>query len=76
MGDIYVKNYLFAEPSIFEGVARILDFGNNMSVYNKSSSDDVADEKAIFNDWAAIGDDFRFSIEMYEQEKTTNNIKG
>ena len=49
------SDFLFARPSFSEGAARILDFGNTLTMYNSSPSGEVADEIAIRMDWAAVG---------------------
>lgn len=64
----YVKNYLFAEPSYIEGMARILDLASTQQVYNTSESDCEADLKALSNDWLAVGDDLRTAITKYERK--------
>ncbi len=47
-------DFLFARPSLVEGVGRVVDFGNTMSVYNYSPSGETAD--ALY-DWFVIGQD-------------------
>ncbi|MFH1087846.1 MAG: hypothetical protein V1737_04590 [Chloroflexota bacterium] len=54
-----ISDFLIAGPSVWEGVARILDFGNTLSEYNHSPSGDVADEAAIRMDWRMVGLDLR-----------------
>ncbi len=48
---------LFARPSFSEGMARIVDFGNTLSEYNRSPTGSQADSLAIRADWRAIGAD-------------------
>lgn len=69
----YVKNYLFAEPSIIEGMARIVDLGGTLQIYNYSDSTENADIKALSNDWYAVGSDIRQSINLYEKQPTASN---
>src|SRR3989344_1395122 len=63
----YISNKLFAEPSFIEGGARLLDFGNTLQEYNASETDAETDIESLKNDWRAIGDDIKISIERYEQ---------
>ena len=50
---------LFARPSFFDGVARLLDFGDTMTEYNQSLSPQQADELAMRADCEAVAADFR-----------------
>jgi hypothetical protein len=61
-------NYLFARPSFLQGVARILDFGNHLDDYNTSLTPEDADEQALRNDWAALGEDFRAAADRLTGE--------
>lgn len=64
----YIPNRLFAEPSLTEGVASVLDLGGVLHKdYNVSKTECEADRKALQNDWRAVGDDIRASIYKYEQ---------
>ena len=47
---------LFANPSFAEGVSRALDILGNHDVYNEDLTPEEADSKALFSDWASIGD--------------------
>ena len=59
MSDSY---FLFAEPSFIEGMARVLDLGNTLNVYNESFSGEIADSTAISMDWAMVGKDIYQAI--------------
>lgn len=71
------SDYLCARPSFAEGMARIMDFGNALGVYNASgapgaSGDSNAsapesdpDAAALRADWAAIGEDFRHAVDQF-----------
>lgn len=61
MGDF--STYLFAQPSFSEGVGRVLDFGDTLTVYNTSASPDEADAMALRMDFEAVGADLRLEIE-------------
>jgi accessory colonization factor AcfC len=62
------SDYLFAEPSIFEGLSRIFDFGNTLNVYNDSLTSEEADALAIWMDWCASGEDIMRAIEDYRSQ--------
>ena len=65
--------FLIAKNDFISGVSRILDIAStrNKRVYNTSQSDDVADKKAIFNDWYMIGNDNRGAYEQFKKEVKT-----
>ena len=54
-----LSTHLFSTPSGLSGVGRFFDFGATFDVYNNSESEEAADERAIFADWKAVGDDLR-----------------
>ena len=73
---IYTDN-LYARPSLMEGISRIFDLGNTMNQYNiydGSLSGKEADAIAIWSDWAAIGDDFRYAIREFEKEEAPTSF--
>jgi hypothetical protein len=49
MGD-----FLFARPSLLEGIGRNIDLFGLMNNYNYSKNGAEADMKALINDWAAV----------------------
>jgi hypothetical protein len=49
--------FLFARPTFTEGLARVLDVGGTLNVYNVSPTPECADFRAIKADWLATGDD-------------------
>lgn len=65
--------HLFAKPSFIEGIARCIDIGATLQIYNESKTSREADFIALFNDWLTVGDDIRAAIKKYERggEKTT-----
>ena len=60
-----MTDFLFARPSLLEGVSRILDFGGSLQKYNISRSPEEADTKAIYNDFRAVGGDMAYAIHAY-----------
>jgi hypothetical protein len=53
------SDFLFAQPSISSGAARVLDLWGQFDAYNDSASEKEADAKAIAADWIMVGDDLR-----------------
>lgn len=47
---------LFANPSLVEGISRAFDILGNQDVYNEDITPQDADTKALFSDWASVGD--------------------
>lgn len=69
MGEILRRTgRLFARPSFLEGVARVIDIGATLNVYNQDSTGNEADAKAIYSDWFAVGDDLRSAIRKHQEE--------
>ena len=68
-------NYaLFAESSFWEGFARVLDLGDNLSTYNFSRTEEEADFRAIQSDWQIVGKDLGGAIES-EKQKSAKSTK-
>lgn len=55
-------DFLFARPSVWEGIGRILDFGNTLNEYNNSSE---PDEIALRLDWVCVGNNLRQALKIY-----------
>lgn len=66
---IEYTTFLFARPTWYEGLARLLDFGNTLQVYNNSHSDAEADAVALALDWNAIGEDMRRAVQEITQSR-------
>ena len=66
-----LATFLFARPSLHEGAARILDFGNTLSEYTRSPSGDYADIVALRADWEVIGRDFQQALGTGSQRGTS-----
>ncbi len=60
--------FLFARPSFLSGLARLLDFGGTLKIYNEYDVPDNADMRAFAEDWRALGLDFRTALDRYEIE--------
>ncbi len=61
-------SYLFVRSSFSEGMARVLDIGGTLQIYNESNSPNRADAKAINHDWKMVGKDIKDSINVYERK--------
>lgn len=62
------STFLFARPSFIEGMARVMDLGSTMQIYNNSKSEKEADVKALKKDWEAVGEDILNAVEKYERK--------
>jgi hypothetical protein len=60
--------FLFARPSFLSGVARLLDFGGTLKVYNEHDAPREADLRAFAEDWKALGFDCHKAVERFEAE--------
>ena len=61
-------DFLFARPSVTGGLARLFDFSGTFDAYNHSETPDEADAKAMFADWAAVGDSLACAIDHQQHE--------
>ena len=52
-----MTDYLFAKPNFVGGMARALDLGGTLSVYNESATPESADSLAMKSDWEMVGAD-------------------
>ena len=57
----------YARPGFFEGMARIMDFGNTMNRYPKYRSAAEEDTLALRSDWVTIGNDIRVAIREFDE---------
>ena len=60
--------FLFAAPSIVQGVGTLIDFGGTLVEYNYSRSEQEADLRAMALDWIAVGQDVAHSMQVIETE--------
>lgn len=60
---------IVGRPSLVSGVARILDFGNTLTVYNPTASGAQADVRAAWADWRAVGNDLWGALHAYEDRQ-------
>jgi hypothetical protein len=61
-------DFLFAQPSFLNGIARALDIGGTFDAYNRSADEASADLRAISSDWKVIGQDMKRAIDSVKDE--------
>ncbi len=66
------RYFLFANPSILEGMSRVLDIGATLNEYNVSLSPEEADCAAIRSDWEAVASDIRSAMEKQRERLAAN----
>ncbi len=59
---VTMSDYLFARPSLLEGIARNIDLFGTLNEYNTSSSSIEADLQAHYNDLACLQKDMSYAI--------------
>ncbi len=55
--------FLFATPSLWSGMARVLDICGQFDSYNASEAAETADAKALYADFRMIGQDLKLAME-------------
>ena len=60
--------FLFGSLGFFEGMARMLDLGGTMVVYNDSPTPEEADNRALDSDWRAVGHDKEGAMALYVEK--------
>jgi len=55
-------DFLFPAPHVLYGIARLIDLGAQLDLYNESLSPAEADYLALYSDWMSIGKDFKSVI--------------
>ena len=68
MGNKVKSDFLFAQPSLASGVARVFDLFGQFDDYNSSDTPQDADAKAIAADWLIVGQDIADAIECNESK--------
>jgi hypothetical protein len=64
-----LSDFLYARASVAEGIARLIDFGGTLQVYNSALSAEQADAIAIAADWKAVGADMEKAMASYSEIK-------
>lgn len=70
--DYMHSDFLYARPSFFEGMARVMDIGNTLNEYNAY---DDPDTTALLMDWLAVGQAMRQAIEEYEETAKSDGLE-
>ena len=65
MNPVDYTGLLHAEPSVWEGFARLLDIDGNFDDFNDADSPSEADLIALASDWYAVGADLYRAIDRY-----------
>ena len=71
-----VSDFLFARPSFLSGMARTLDLGANFDEYNISNSPELADSRALYNDWRAVGEALLAALALAHNEDASESPAG
>jgi hypothetical protein len=53
-----MTDFLFARPSVLEGIGRNMDFFGSLNAYNYAGNGEEADTIALASDWLAVYRDF------------------
>lgn len=61
------SDILFVRPSWLSGIARLFDFWGLYDRYNSSRNERVADAKALYSDWRAVGGDIWWAMDRYSE---------
>ena len=62
-----MSDFLFARPSFLGGAARVVDLLGTLLEYNNPPTPEIADQRAMFDDFQAIGTDLEQVIKRYEE---------
>jgi hypothetical protein len=68
-------DFLFARPSFWSGVGRLLDLWGKFDDYNVSRSAEEADMRALYSDWRITGQDLRDSWILFHKEEAERSPK-
>jgi hypothetical protein len=60
--------FLFARPSLIEGMSRVLDIAGRTNEYNYSLTPEQADRLALYRDWQLIGQDMLNAMNLETQK--------
>ena len=63
-----MSDFLFAQPSVVFGVARLLDLFGQFDRYNQSRTEKEADAKGLYCDWHATGQEVYAAIPKNEED--------
>ena len=66
LNDLGNATYLFPPAGYLTGVASLLDISGTMVIFNVSPSPEIADSRAIAQDWYCVGDALRSALAQVE----------
>lgn len=66
----YSSDFLFAQPSLLSGAARVLDLFGRFDGYNVSTTPEDADDKALRSDWGVVGQDLKQACDSEVASRT------
>ena len=62
------SSFLFAQPSLLSGIARVLDLWGVFDWYNRSRVPVEADMRALYSDWYIVGTDLIDAKRSFEDD--------
>lgn len=68
------STFLFADPSLLNGTAYMLDFYGTYNAYNRSRTPLEADTRALYTDWRSVGEALVQAINQAWAEKREQTI--
>jgi hypothetical protein len=64
--------FLFALPTWQEGAGRLVDFGDSLTEYNRTSAPEDPDARATAQDWLAVGGHLRSAMGQSAVDEETS----
>lgn len=74
MGKTYKTDFLFPESNFFRGFVSVVDLGGGICC-NESETGELADAKALYNDWAMVGQDIKKATEKINEQQAAEETK-
>jgi len=69
------SDFLAATPSFLSGMARVLDMFGVFDKYNRSTTPELVDSRAIYGDWQMVGKDLSAAIALFEADVETGQTR-
>lgn len=63
-----ITDFLFAQPSMLTGFARLADLCGVMDDYNQSRTEAETDSRGLYSDFRIIGEDLLLAIQTAKDE--------
>lgn len=61
-------DFLFAQPSLLTGIARLFDLCGLLDDYNHSRTEQEADARGLYSDWRITGEDLLGAVQTAKQQ--------